>query len=54
VSRRIRTGRKSWSGSFSISARRCGDKDVAARLFDGLKKLESVPDFGAFADQFAL
>ena len=29
-------------------------KDVAAKLFDGLKKLESVPDFGAFADQFAL
>jgi 2-methylcitrate dehydratase PrpD len=29
-------------------------KEVAEKLFDGLKNLEKIPDFGAFADQFQL
>jgi 2-methylcitrate dehydratase PrpD len=29
-------------------------KDVAQKLFDGLKNLENIPDFGTFADQFSL
>jgi 2-methylcitrate dehydratase PrpD len=28
--------------------------EVTARLFEGLKSLESIPDFGAFADKFSL
>lgn len=29
-------------------------KDVTQKLFDGLAKLEEIPDFGAFAGQFSL
>jgi 2-methylcitrate dehydratase PrpD len=29
-------------------------KGIAEKLFDGLKSLENIPDFGAFADQFVL
>jgi 2-methylcitrate dehydratase PrpD len=41
-------------GKFFDLATPVWGKDVAEKLFDGLKNLENIPDFSTFADQFSL